>query len=277
MSGRPLAVLLPARLPGSSGSAPRIEPWHGVALLAALLLSAGLAEAQPAASRPGVWATLWKWTPVLFEGFLLNLVMSALAMAIGTVIGIGLGLMQISLLPPVRKSSWFLTQLFRNAPWLVLLFYVMYLLPFEVTILGRTIPLPDWVKATFGFSLPVMANVSEIVRGGVRSIPFAQWESAESLAFSRRQILWMIILPQCAKRMLPPWMNLYAILTMGTVLANIVGVRESMTVVREALASEARTGMLMPMYSYILLWFFCYCYPIYLATVHLERKWAVNA
>jgi polar amino acid transport system permease protein len=42
-----------------------------------------------------------------------------------------------------------------------------------------------------------MANVSELVRGAVRSIPYGQWEAAESLAMTRRQTLWMIILPQC--------------------------------------------------------------------------------
>ena len=64
-----------------------------------------------------------------------------------------------------------MTQFFRNAPWLVLLFYCMFLLPFQVTIFGVTIPLPDWIKATLGLALPVMANVSEIVRGAVQSIP----------------------------------------------------------------------------------------------------------
>ena len=53
-------------------------------------------------------------------------------MAIGTALGVLLGLAQISLLPPVRGFSWFVTQFFRNAPWLVLLFYCMLLLPFEV-------------------------------------------------------------------------------------------------------------------------------------------------
>ena len=45
----------------------------------------------------------------------------------------------------------------------------------------------------------------------------------------------MIIFPQCIKRMLPPWMNLYAILTMATVLASIVGVNEMMTLTQRAL------------------------------------------
>src|SRR5438132_3413021 len=42
---------------------------------------------------------------------------------------------------------------------------------------------------------PVMANVAEIVRGAVQSISSGQWEAADSLAFTRRQTMWMIILP----------------------------------------------------------------------------------
>jgi polar amino acid transport system permease protein len=125
-------------------------------------------------------------------------------------------------------------------------------------------------------SLPVMANMSEIVRGAVQSISTGQWESASSFAFSRRQTLWMIILPQCVKRMLPPWMNLYSILTVGTVLVSVVGVSEVMTLAGDALGSENRADLLMPIYFYILVWFFAYCYPIARWTIYLERKYAVN-
>jgi len=197
-------------------------------------------------------------------------------MALGTALGVILGLMQISLLPPIRVSSWIVTQFFRNAPWLVLLFYCIFLMPFEIQVFGLRIPFPDWAKAILGLSLPVMANVSEIVRGAVQSIPSGQWEAAESLAFSRRQILWQIILPQCIKRMLPPWMNLYAILTMATVLASVVGVSEVMTLARRVLAAEMRNDLLIPLYGMILIWFFLYCYPIARLTQWLERRFAVN-
>src|SRR5438105_15311695 len=102
--------------------------------------------------------------------------MSVIALAIGTVVGVPLGLAQVSLLPPVRFSSWFATQFFRNSPWLVLLFYCMLLLPFEVNIGGTIVPLPGWLKSTIGLSLPVMANVSELVSGDVRSISLGQLE-----------------------------------------------------------------------------------------------------
>jgi polar amino acid transport system permease protein len=273
-----LPVLLPVAQRGRAATAaPRLRARHGLWLAALCLLSAGFAEAQAnGALRESALTALLKWTPVLLEGFVFNIAISFLAMAVGTLVGATLGLMQVSLLPPVRAGSWAVTQFFRNAPWLVLLFFCMFLLPFEFRLGPVTIPFPDWLKATLGLSLPVMANVSEIVRGAVVSLPSGQWEAAESLAFSRRQTLWEIILPQCVKRMLPPWMNLYAILTMATVLASIVGVSEMMTQTGRALAAENRPELLIPFYSFVLVCFFAYCYPIAVLTRRLERRYQVK-
>jgi len=270
-----LPVLKPFRI-GNAAPAWRWSPWHGAALGVALIAFVLTGEAQAAPGAPGIIATIAKWTPLLLQGFALNIAMSFLAMAIGTVIGVPLGIAQISLLLPVRAGSWFVTQFFRNSPWLVLLFYCMLLLPFEFRVGDTIIPLPGWLKSTIGLSLPVMANVSELVRGAVRSIPFGQWESAESLAMTRWQILRMIILPQCIKRMTPPWMNLYAILTVATPLTSVVGVSEAMTLTGDILSSEGRSELLVPMYLYLLLFFFLYCYPIARATVALEKRFAVK-
>ncbi|HEY2864615.1 MAG TPA: amino acid ABC transporter permease [Casimicrobiaceae bacterium] len=286
MRGRTdLPVLLPAAAALSRSAAAeraagsprlRLKAQHGGALLLLFLVGCGFAQAQAAPGQLSILETLWKWSPLLLRGFVFNLAISFVAMVVGTAFGVLLGFGQLSLRRPVKRASWLLTHFFRNAPWLVLLFYCMFLLPFQIRIFGISIPLPDWVKATLGLALPVMANVSEILRGAMQSIPTAQWESAASLAFSRRQTLWMIILPQCVKRMLPPWMNLYAILTMATVLASIVGVNEMMTLTRAALSAENRPGLLLSFYSYVLLWFFVYCYPIARWTVRLEAKYAVN-
>jgi polar amino acid transport system permease protein len=158
----------------------------------------------------------------------------------------------------------------------VLLFFAMFLLPFELKFAGVTVALPAWFKAIIGLALPVMANVAEIVRGGIKSIPVGQWESAESLAFTRIQTLWRIILPQAVKRMIPPWMNLYAILTMATTLISVVGIQDAMTLTRGALVAEARTDLYLPLYAMLLLLFFIYCYPIARLTQALERRFAVR-
>jgi polar amino acid transport system permease protein len=270
---RPLPVLL--------SPWPRAAPrgWVGPSLaltVAALAIAVLASEARAAPGEPGLLALIWKWTPLMFRGFLFNLLISVLSMAIGTALGVILGLGQVSQLPPIRRTAWIVTQFFRNAPWLVLLFYCILLIPFELSLFGATVPFPAWIKAVIGLSLPVMANVAEIVRGAVQSIPSGQWEAAESLAFSRRQVLWMIILPQCVKRMLPPWMNLYAILTMATPLVSIVGVQEAMTLTRAALSAEGQVDLLIPMYLWLLSWFFVYCYPISRATLALERRFAIE-
>ena len=204
-----------------------------------LRLRAG-AGRQP--DHPSIAATIWKWTPLLARGFVFNLAISFLAMAIGTIAGFFLGFAQISLLPPVKRGAWLTTHFFRNAPWLVLLFYCMFLLPFQVTVFGVTIPIPDWIEGDAG---PRAAGHGERVGDRARRDavdPDGAMGIRRSLAFNRRQTLWMIIVPQCIKRMLPPWMNLYAILTMATVLASIVGVNEMMTQTQRALSAESRPG-----------------------------------
>ena len=253
-----------------------LKPWHGFMILFFCIASSSIAFGVNTEAKSSIVEVLLRWMPLLLKGFIFNIVISIFAMAIGTAVGAALGLGQISLNKWIRKFAWIVTQFFRNSPWLVLLFFAMFLLPFEFKIGSLSIPLPDWVKAIIGLSLPVMANVSENVRGAVVSLPSGQWEAAESLAYTRRQTLWLIILPQCVKRMLPPWMNLYAILTMATVLASIVGVSEVMTLTGQALAAEGgRTDLLAPFYSFVLLIFFLYCYPIARWTVRLEKKFSV--
>lgn len=271
-----LPVILRPAAPGP-WRAPAVTPRHGLFLALALLLSVGGAQAATGDGALSVLATLWRWTPLLLEGFVFNIAISLIAMAMGTAAGVMLGLGLIAPGRAVRGVAWFLTQFFRNAPWLVLLFFAMFLLPFEFRFWGLVVPFPGWIKATIGFALPVMANTAEIVRGAIQSIPFGQWEAAESLAFSRRRTLWTIILPQCVKRMLPPWMNLYSLVTMATVLASVVGVTEMLTLVSEVHAAEGgRPELLAPLYGYALLCFFLYCYPIGRLTVRLERRFQVR-
>ena len=202
-----LAVLLPFQ-PGmkrASGQdhqfdhlpVARIRGIHLMWLFLIFAASAFAAGAQTGTEKPSTVKTILAWTPLLLKGFGFNILISFMSMAIGSATGSVLGVLQISLLPPVRLTSRFLTQFFRNSPWLVLLFYCMFMLPFELTIGELRIPFPDWIKAVIGLSLPVMANVAEIVRGAVNSIPSGQWEASESLAFNRLQQIWLIILPQC--------------------------------------------------------------------------------
>jgi polar amino acid transport system permease protein len=254
-----------------------LKARHGLWLAALFILSCGAAQAAVGTSVLWPVEALFRWIPFILKGFVLNLVISFLAMVLGTVAGAALGLMQVSLLLPVRTGSWVVTQFFRNSPWLVLLFAIMLLFPFELDLGFAVVPVPDWMKAVIGFSLPIMANISEVVRGAVQSLPSGQWESAESLAFTRRQTMWMIILPQCVKRMIPPWINWYCILAMATPLCSIMGVEESVTHTVQALNAEGdKPELLAPFYLFLLFIHFIYTYPITRWSIRLERRFVVK-
>lgn len=255
-----------------------LPTWTPLVIMAGACLWAAVAQAQSRYGFGDALSALWRWIPFLVSsGFFFNVLISLLSMAIGTLAGTALGLAQLSLNPLLRRTAWCITQLFRNSPWLVILFIVLLAFPFEVQIGRWIIPIPDWTKAVIGLSLPIMANIAEIVRGAVNSVPTAQWEACESLAFNRRQTLWQIILPQCYKRMIPPWMNWYAILTMATPLCSLLGVEELLTLTRQAMESEDNhPELLVPFYGFALVMFFAYCYPIARLTIALERRYSVK-
>ncbi|SDT29458.1 amino acid ABC transporter membrane protein 2, PAAT family [Pseudomonas asplenii] len=217
---------------------------------------------------------LLRWTPALVAGFGQNILISLLAIALGSLLGLLIGALGLSPLRLLRLPARLWVQLFRNAPWLVLIYFTTYVFPFEIHLGGYYLPFPDWVKVTLGLALPASANVAEIFRGAIGSIPSTQWEASRSLAFSRGQLFRSIILPQCFKRMLPPWMNLYAVITMGTALASLVGVHDLIDTAQIASNTVNRTAFTVLIYFSVLALFFAYCYPISRLTQRLERRYA---
>ncbi|WP_296253330.1 amino acid ABC transporter permease [Pseudomonas sp. UBA4194] len=217
---------------------------------------------------------LWQWSPALGVGLMQNILISITAIALGTLAGLVIGALAMSPLAPLRMAAKVWVQVFRNAPWLVLIYFTTYVFPFEIHVGSHYLPFPDWLKVTVGLALPASANVAEIFRGAIGSIPSTQWEAARSLAFDRGQIFRSIILPQCFKRMLPPWMNLYAVVTMGTALSSLVGVHDVIDTAQIASNTVNLTGFTVLIYFSLLALFFAYCYPISRLTQRLERRYA---
>jgi polar amino acid transport system permease protein len=223
---------------------------------------------------PSLGQVLLRWLPYLATGFMMNVLISVLAIAIGTFIGVMLGIMELAPYKIVRAPALTYVQIFRNAPHLVLIFAATYIFPFELVIFGNYIPFPDWIKAVVGLAIPASAHIAEITRGAIQSIPTAQWEAAQGLGFSRNQTLRWIILPQCVKRSLPPWMNLYASITMGTALASLVGVHELLHAATDASTAVQRNDFTVVVYLTVLMAFFLFCYPVSRFTQRLERRFA---
>jgi polar amino acid transport system permease protein len=249
------------------GPAPGIAAALGVLIVGALLWT----FSPDSGSRGETLARFVEWTPALVHGFALNVLISVGAVAIGSILGLAIGALGLAPSLPGRFAR-FWVQAFRNAPWLVLVYFTTYVFPFEFTLFGTTLPFPDWLKVTLALALPASANIAEVFRGAVASIPTTQWEAAGSLAFSRAQILRHIVLPQCVRRMLPPWMNVYASITMGTALSSLVGIHDLIDTAQVASSTVARSSFTVLTYLATLVIFFTYCYPISLFTRWLEKR-----
>ena len=244
------------------------RPWALAAWAALALVAFWVATG----TTPTALVHLWKWLPTLLRGLLSNIEISVLAMALGTLAGLVVGALSLSPLRLLRVVTRWYVQVFRNAPVLVLIYFTTYVFPFELRLVSWTVPFPDWIKVVLGLALPASANVAEIFRGAIQSIPSAQWEAAQSLAFRRSEIFRLIVLPQCLRRMLPPWMNLYANITMSTALASLVGVHDVVDTAQIASNTVARTDFTILVYFTLLGLFFACCYPIARATRALERR-----
>lgn len=108
------------------------------------------------------------WTPYLAVGFVWNLIVSVLAMWIGTPVGWLLGRMRASRFRILEGPADAATALLRSIPSLVFLFYLAFVLPVEFTWEGTLVEVPPWFKATLALAVPVMGftsdNILELVR-----------------------------------------------------------------------------------------------------------------
>jgi polar amino acid transport system permease protein len=226
------------------------------------------------------WSRVWDRLPELLVGtrdwwpiqggFVANIFMGIVSMVLAT---IGGGLLGLGLVSPARVLRWpcsFVMNFLRNSPWLVLLFAMLYLLPFRIVLFGVEIDFPPIAKAIIGLALPTAASFAEVIRGAVQSIHTGQWESARSLGYTMPQIYRHVILPQALRRIVPGWMNLYALLMIGTALATVTGTQEVLTMLRAILATENENTIA---YFYLATFamFFLYCYPITRLARRAER------
>lgn len=204
-------------------------------------------------------------------GFVANIVISLWSMAIAIVTGAMLGTGLIARSAFVRLPCSLVMNLLRNSPWLVVLFAMLYLLPFEIEIFGLTVSLSPAVKAVIGLALPVTANIAEIFRGGVQAIPSGQWESASSLGYRRLQILRHVVIPQALPLMVPNLMTMYSMLFIGTSLVVVTGANDVLSVARTIIAVDG-DAVATAIYIFVLLLFFLFCFPIAILTRRLEHR-----
>ncbi|MDR5835852.1 ABC transporter permease subunit [Caballeronia sp. LZ034LL] len=242
-------------------------------LLAALVGCYGRASGDAFALLASRSALLLTGAPGagLAGGFCANILMSLAAMAVSLCTGVLLCVGTIANTRVVRFVALGIVNLLRNTPWLIALYAMLYLLPFYVPAFGMVIPFSPFVKAVVGLSLPVTANVAEVMRGGIEAIPGGQWESARALGYRKNQILRYVVVPQAIPLILPNMMTVYAGLFIGTSLAVVTGTSDVLSVANTITASDG-SNYATAVQLYVLLLFFLFSFPLATLSRRLERQ-----
>lgn len=256
------------------------EKKRAVQLAIVLALVAWLA-ADALAGGAAHWQRVWLRLPLLLTGsgsgwpltggFVLNIFLGLCSMALAAVMGTLLAFGMMARNRAIRVPCFLVMNFLRNSPWLVLLFAMLYIIPFNVRLFGFSIAVPAFAKAVVGLALPTAANFAEIIRGAVQSIHSGQWEAARAFGYMPMAIYWRIILPQALRRMIPGWMNLYALLMIATSLATVTGIQDVITTLNTLLSME-NERVIVYFYITTLFLFFAYCYPIALLARRMEQS-----
>jgi polar amino acid transport system permease protein len=207
--------------------------------------------------------------PILLQGLGITLVLSALTILGGTVVGLLVGLARSSGPAPLRGLARVYIEIFRGTPLLIQLLFVY----FGAFSLGF-----EWsstlAAATTSLILYEGAYIAEIFRAGIEAVPAAQREAAQVLGLRKRTVFARVVLPQAMQIARAPLVGQYIGLVKDTSLATVVGLSELM---RQGQAIVDRTAQPLPVYLAVAVLYFCICYPMSRFVRHMERKAPVRA
>ena len=155
----------------------------------------------------------------IFNGLVLTIELTVLAMAIGIVLGIVLALMRLSQSGLLSSVSWVYIWLLRGTPVLVQILLWNNIAALYPSI-GLGIPfgpsfvhldanslITPFIAATLALGLNEGAYMSEIVRAGIISVDEGQTDAAHALGMTRLQTMRRIVLPQAMRVIVPPTGN----------------------------------------------------------------------
>ena len=223
------------------------------------------------------WDVIVKWLPKLLEGAYLTLELVAIAVLVGLLIAIPLGLARASRHWYVRALPFSYIFFFRGTPLLLQLFLVYYgLAQFDAVKQGPLWPYlrdPYWC-ALIAMTMHTAAYIAEIIRGAIQAVPPGEVEAARSLGMSRAQTMWHIILPRAARIGLPAYSNEVILMLKASSLASTITLLELTGMARTIIA---RTYLPVEIFFAAGLFYLAMTFILVQVFRWLERKLRVDA
>ena len=206
----------------------------------------------------------------LLEGLWVTLRISLISVILSIPLGILFGMFMTLKNPVSKVISRVYLEFIRIMPQLVLLF-IAY---FGVTrALGWNLSAD--LSAVIVFVLWGTAEMGDLVRGALISIPKHQYDSAEALGMSKIQTFIYVVVPQTMRRLIPLTINLTTRMIKTTSLVVLIGITEVLKVGKQIIDAnrfDYPTAALW-IYGVIFLLYFLACWPISSLAKRLEKRW----
>ena len=207
----------------------------------------------------------------LLGGLWTALEISLISVGLSIPLGILLGIVMTIPNKAIKIITKIYLEIIRIMPQLVVLFIVFF---------GATrtmgINLSGEVASVIVFTLWGTAEMGDLVRGSIISIPKHQSESSLALGLSKAQTYLYIIIPQTVRRLLPLSINLVTRMIKTTSLILMIGVVEVIKVAQQIIEANRATSpnAAFGVYLVVFIMYFIVCFSISMVAKHLEKKWS---
>jgi polar amino acid transport system permease protein len=253
-----------------------VARWISAGLVVVFLVWLGVSFSRAQLDWPTVSEYLT--VPVLIQGIGVAIVLTAVAMVIGLVLGVVTAVMRLSKNPVTSGVAWLYIWVFRGTPvYLQLLMWFNLALIFPIVGIpgvfqGRMIDLlSPFVAASIGLGLNQGAYTSEVVRGGILSVDEGQTEAAQAVGMTRLQAMRRIVLPQAMRVIIPPVGNEVIGMLKTTSLASAIGVSE---ILSEAQHIYYVNNRIMELLIVCAIWYLGAVSILSIGQYYLERSFA---
>jgi polar amino acid transport system permease protein len=207
----------------------------------------------------------------LLQGLWVALRISLISVGISIALGLVVGAVMTWKNPVTKAITRVYLEIVRIMPQMVLLFIVFF---------GTTRAF-GWnmsaeLSAVIVFSFWGTAEMADLVRGALISIPKHQYESGAALGMNRVQVYWYIVIPQTFRRLLPLSINLITRMIKTTSLVMMIGVVEVLKVAQQIIEANRHSSpnAAFGVYATVFLLYFIACWPISMLSRYLEKKWS---
>lgn len=180
-------------------------------------------------------AELWIARWAIVQGLGMTVLISSLAISLGSVLGVGVGLTLSygHVLPRLAVRG--LVDFVRGVPVFVLILACFYL----SALIG--VHFTAFEAGVFALTVFCSTHVGENLRGALQALPKGQTEAAKAIGLSFRQAFLYVLIPQAMRQAMPTWINTATEMVKASTLLSVIGVVELLLTTKEIISRNFLT------------------------------------